>query len=183
MPPADALPDLRGRRVEADRGRFMQAYGHLFEHSPWVVERAWSLGPFADAAALHAAFEAVIEDADAAERLALVRAHPQLAEKAAIAAGLTASSAAEQASAGLDRLTPDEYQAFHLLNRAYQDRFGFPFIICVRLHDKAGILAAMRGRLLRTADVELAEAIAQVGLIARLRLGQVPEARVSGAVG
>ena len=169
-----SLPDLSGRPVEAsDRNRFLSVYGHLFEHSPWVVERAWALGPFADAKALHAAFLQVVEQADAAERLSLVRAHPQLADKAAIAAGLTASSASEQSSAGLDRLTAAEFQAFHALNRAYQQRFGFPFIICVRLHDKTGILAAMRDRLVRAPDDELAEALVQVGLIARLRLGDV----------
>ena len=168
------LPDLVGRPVEnVDQRRFINVYGHLFEHSPWVVERTWALGPFDDAQALHAAFLKVVELADAAERLSLVRAHPELADKAAIAVGLTASSALEQSSAGLDRLTALEFQGFHALNRAYQQRFGFPFIICVRLHDKAGILAAMRHRLVRAPEDELAEALTQVGLIARLRLADV----------
>jgi len=168
------LPEIAGRPVEStDRRRFLSLYNHLFEHSPWVIERAWQLGPFADAAALHAAFVKVIADADAAEQIALARAHPQLADKAAIAAGLTDSSAAEQSSAGLTRLTPEEFHAFHALNRAYLERFGFPFIICVRLHDKAGILAEMRKRLVRAPDQELAEALHQIGLIGRLRLADV----------
>jgi 2-oxo-4-hydroxy-4-carboxy-5-ureidoimidazoline decarboxylase len=159
---------------QADRARFLASYGHLFEYSPWVVERAWARRPFADAAALHAAFEAVLDAADPAERLALVRAHPKLADKAAIAAGLTAESASEQASAGLDRLSEAEYADFHALNRAYDRRFGFPFIVCVRLHDKSGILAEMRRRLDRSRETELAEALAQVKLIVRLRLADVP---------
>ena len=154
----------------ASQAEFVSRFGHLFEYSPWVVERAWTLGPFASADALHAAFMQVIASADDSERLQLARAHPQLADKAAIAKGLTRESTAEQASAGLDRLTPSEYQAFHALNRRYWERFGFPFIICVRLHDKAGILAAMKERLERHGDVELVQAIAEIGLISRLRL-------------
>ena len=170
----NGLPNLAGRPVEArDRDRFLATYGHLFEHSPWVVERAWNLRPFADAAVLLAAFLAVVEAATPAERLALVQAHPELADKAAIAEGLTEASASEQASAGLDRLTPAEFAEFQALNRAYRDRFGFPFIVCVRLHDKAGILSEMRRRLERDRETELAEAIIQVGLIVRLRLGEV----------
>jgi 2-oxo-4-hydroxy-4-carboxy-5-ureidoimidazoline decarboxylase len=168
------LPDLAGRPVEArDRGRFLGTYGHLFEHSPWVVERAWELRPFADAAALHTAFQQVLDAADPAMRLALARAHPRLADKVAVAEGLTQDSTREQASAGLDRLSTAEYEAFGDLNRAYDARFGFPFIVCVRLHDKAGILAEMRRRLERDPDTELAEAMTQVGLIVRLRLGDV----------
>jgi 2-oxo-4-hydroxy-4-carboxy-5-ureidoimidazoline decarboxylase len=152
---------------------FVARFGHLFEHSPWVVERAYALAPPLHLDGLHAAFMTVIAEASDAERLQLVRAHPQLADKTAIAAGLTADSAAEQASAGLDRLTPEEYAAFHDLNGRYLERFGFPFIICVRLHDKAGILAHMRERLAGEPAAELAEALAQVGLISRLRLGDV----------
>lgn len=169
-----ALPDLAGRPVEGgDLTRFLNVYGHLFEHSPWVAERAFARGPFVDAAALHAVMVEVLADASEAEQLAILRAHPRLADKAAIAEGLTRDSAAEQASAGLDRLTPEEFERFQALNQAYQDRFGFPFVICVRLHDKAGILAAMRERLDRPPAVELAEALTQVGLIVRLRLAEV----------
>ena len=169
-----SLPDLAGRPVEtSDKASFQHVYGHLFEHSQWVVERAWARRPFADAQALHAAFIEVIAAADVAERLNLVRAHPKLADKGAVAAGLTASSASEQSGAGLDRLTCEEYRTFQALNTAYDGRFGFPFIICVRLHDKAGILAALRERLVRTPEEELAEALTQIGLISRLRLGDV----------
>jgi len=169
------LAALAGRPVAADdRAVFLRTYGHLFEHSPWVAERAFERRPFADAAALHAALVQVIETASIAERTALARAHPELADKLAIAAGaLTADSAAEQAGAGLDRLSPEQFEQFSALNAAYRDRFGFPFIICVRLHDLAGIEAAMRRRLANDPQAELAEAMRQVGLIGGLRLADV----------
>jgi 2-oxo-4-hydroxy-4-carboxy-5-ureidoimidazoline decarboxylase len=113
---------------------------------------------------------ATLEQASAAERLALVRAHPELGGKLAIAGDLTPESRAEQASAGLDQLTRQEYAHFHELNSAYGARFGHPFIICVRLNTKSSIMAALERRLQSTPEAELAEAIAQIGLISRLRL-------------
>jgi 2-oxo-4-hydroxy-4-carboxy-5-ureidoimidazoline decarboxylase len=157
-----------------DKVAFVSRFGHLFEHSPWVVERAWGLGPFADPEALNGAFLRVLTGATEAERLALVRAHPRLADKAQIAEGLTADSASEQASAGLTALTPEEFQRFHALNDVYSQLFGFPFVICVRLHDKASILRTMAERIKRDRAAELAEAIIQIGLIARMRLGLLP---------
>jgi 2-oxo-4-hydroxy-4-carboxy-5-ureidoimidazoline decarboxylase len=166
--------DLTGRPVAAaDHAQFLATYGHLYEHSPWVAERAWTYRPFADAKALHGALLRVLADASEDERLALARAHPELADKVAMAEGLTDSSQAEQASAGLDRLTPEEYAVFHDLNRAYRARFGFPFIICVKLNDKTSILAAMRARLDNSSEQELEEAMTQIGLIARLRLADI----------
>ena len=162
--------NLVGRKVAGeDPERFLAVYGGLFDHSPWVVERAWDLGPFADAKALHCAFLQVIAEATPEERLALARAHPELADKVAMAKGLTDSSTKEQASAGLDRLTPAEYETFHALNSAYRAKHGFPFIICVKLNDRASILASMRARLDRDSEAELDEAMTQVGLISRLR--------------
>jgi 2-oxo-4-hydroxy-4-carboxy-5-ureidoimidazoline decarboxylase len=116
---------------------------------------------------------AVVHEATPEEQLALIRAHPELAGKAAIDRTLTEASAAEQASAGLDRLTPEEYARFHDLNAAYKARFGFPFIICVRLTDKAGILAAMERRLNNDRDAEISTAIDQIGEIVRLRLADL----------
>ena len=150
-----------------DPAAFVAKFGALFEHSPWVVERAAGLRPFTD---LHAGLMAALTSASGAEQLALIRAHPELAGKAAIDRTLTQASAAEQASAGLDRLTPDEFARFHDLNAAYRARFDFPFIICVRLTDKAGILAAMEQRLTHDRDDEIAAAIVQIGEIVRLRL-------------
>ena len=139
----------------------------LFEHSPWVEARADARPSSGDR---HADLMAVMYDATPAEQLALLRAHPELAGKAAVDGTLTEASAAEQASAGLDRLTQAEFDRFHALNAAYRERFGFPFIICVRLTNKAGILAAMERRLGNDRDAEIAEALAQIGEIVRLRL-------------
>ncbi|MBV2150862.1 2-oxo-4-hydroxy-4-carboxy-5-ureidoimidazoline decarboxylase [Sphingobium sp. AS12] len=142
----------------------------LFEHSPWVEARADARPASGDR---HADLMAVVHDATPDEQLALIRAHPELAGKAAIDRTLTDASAAEQASAGLDRLTQQEYDRFHALNAAYRERFDFPFIICVRLTDKAGILAAMEQRLGHGRDEEIATALAQIGEIVRLRLGDM----------
>jgi 2-oxo-4-hydroxy-4-carboxy-5-ureidoimidazoline decarboxylase len=138
----------------------------LFEHSPWVEARADARPSSGDR---HADLMAVVRDASPEEQLALIRAHPELAGKAAVA--LTEASAAEQASAGLDRLTQAEFDRFHALNAAYREKFGFPFIICVRLTDKAGILAAMERRLTNDRDSEIATALDEIGRIVRLRLG------------
>lgn len=137
----------------------------LFEHSPWVEARADARASSGDR---HADLMTVVRESTAEEQLALIRAHPELAGKAAVA--LTEASAAEQASAGLDRLSQAEFDRFHALNAAYREKFGFPFIICVRLTDKAGILAAMERRLDNDRDTEIAEALAQIGEIVRLRL-------------
>jgi 2-oxo-4-hydroxy-4-carboxy-5-ureidoimidazoline decarboxylase len=139
----------------------------LFEHSPWIEARADAAPSSGDR---WTDLMAVVHAATPEERLALIRAHPELAGKAAIDRTLTDASAAEQASAGLDRLTPDEFQRFHDLNAAYRARFDFPFIICVRLTDKAGILAAMESRLSNDRDTEIETAITQIGEIVRLRL-------------
>jgi len=139
----------------------------LFEHSPWVEARADARPSSGDR---HSDLMAVVRDASPEEQLALIRAHPELAGKAVVDGSLTEASAAEQASAGLDRLTRAEFDRFHALNAAYRDKFGFPFIICVRLTDKAGILAAMERRLANDRDTEIAAALEQIGEIVRLRL-------------
>ena len=140
----------------------------LFEHSPWVEARADAQPASGNR---HADLMAVVHAATPEEQLALIRAHPELAGKAAIDQTLTDASAAEQASAGLDRLSPEEFARFHALNAAYREKFDFPFIICVRLTDKAGILAAMEARLMNTPEAEIETALAQIGEIVRLRLG------------
>jgi 2-oxo-4-hydroxy-4-carboxy-5-ureidoimidazoline decarboxylase len=139
----------------------------LFEHSPWVEARA-DANP--SSGERWSDLMAVVHAATPDEQLALIRAHPELAGKAAIDGALTEASAAEQASAGLDRLTPQEFERFHVLNTAYAERFGFPFIICVRLTNKAGILTAMERRLGNDREAEIATAIEQIGEIVRLRL-------------
>lgn len=150
--------------------QFLERFGFLFEHSPWVVAAAERKRPFASAEAMEDALIEALVQAGAEAQLALLRAHPELAGKAAIANDLTAASAAEQRSAGLDRLTPEEFTLFHELNQAYRARFGFPFIICVRLTDKFGILTAMRERTRRSYETEFAAALVEVAKIVRLRL-------------
>ena len=153
-----------------NREAFRAALGAVFESSPWVAERAWDARPFRTLDELHAAMRAVVTRAPHAERLALLRAHPDLAGKAARAGAMSASSVAEQATAGLERLTDDELARFERLNAAYRERFGFPFIIAVRRHDTASILAAYETRVKNTAEQEMATALAQVFDITRMRL-------------
>jgi len=166
-------PAPRSRPSEMDQADFVARFGGVFEHSPWVAERAWALelGPMHDrpaglANALARAFRRASED----ERFGVLRAHPDLAGKLAQAKRLTADSTAEQASAGLDALTDAERTRFTTLNCAYTEKHGFPFIIAVRDHDKASILAAFERRLTQDTATEQAEACRQVERIARLRL-------------
>lgn len=156
---------------------FVQRFGFLFEHSPWVVAAAADKRPFSDLNAMHAALIGVVVSEQPAAQLALLRAHPKLADKAAIAEGLTRESASEQASAGLDRLTSEEFARFHALNEAYDAKFGFPFIICVRLAGgKAGILKAMTDRLNNAAEQERLTALNEVARIVWMRLNDVVSA-------
>lgn len=149
---------------------FVSTFGTLYEHSPWVVEEAVGQRPFKDIQHMLTAFDNLVTGAGEDRQLALLRAHPELAGKAMIDRTLTDASAAEQASAGLDRMTPTEYEQFHVLNSAYRERFGFPFIICVRLTDKAGILSAMETRVKNDRERELSTALTEVSKIVRLRL-------------
>ena len=154
----------------ADAGGFTEALGAIYEHSPWIAARAASARPFGDGAALHAAMADVVAGASEAEQLGLVRAHPDLAGRLARAGGLQSSSAAEQAGLGLDRLPDEEFEQFDTLNRSYRERFGFPFVIAVRRHTRASVLAAFRRRLQHDSAEELRTALAEINMIARFRL-------------
>jgi len=149
---------------------FVAALGDIYEHAPWVAAAAAAARPFAGIASLHAALAAAVDAAPEAERLVLVRNHPDLAGRAARAGEVTAHSAAEQAGAGLDRLSDAEYESFHRLNDAYRAKFGFPFIVCVGRHTKDSILRQFERRLAITPAAELATALAEVSRIAALRL-------------
>ena len=155
---------------ELGREAFIERFGPLFEHSPWVAADAWSDRPFADEDELFEALRSAMYSAPIERKLALIRAHPDLAGRAAIEGTLTRSSKTEQASAGLDRLTPDEYAAFTRLNGAYRERFGFPFVVCVREHTKESILRVAAERLEHTRDEEVRVALEEIAKIARLRL-------------
>ncbi|MFV1462653.1 MULTISPECIES: allantoinase PuuE [unclassified Phaeobacter] len=161
---------------QMSRARFVEAYGGIFEHSPWIAERAHGLelGPAHDrAAGLHNALCRMFRSASEAERLGVLTAHPDLAGKLAAAKRLTAESTSEQASAGLDALTDAERTRFTQLNSAYVEKHGFPFIIAVRDHDKTSILAAFERRIANDRDSEFAEACRQVERIAEFRLRDV----------
>ena len=153
-----------------DNEGFVAAVGAVFEHSPWVMRRAWARRPFADRAALTAALTSTLHAASRDEQLALMCAHPELAGKAAIRGELTADSAREQAGAGLNACTPAEFAELQALNLAYRQRFGWPFIIAVTGLSRTDILAAMRQRLARAPEDEFAEALTQIVRIANIRL-------------
>jgi OHCU decarboxylase len=163
-----------------DHAGFLALAGPVFEHSPWVAERAWATRPFDGIDGLHRAMMRVVTTAAADEQLALLRAHPDLAGKAARAGAMTADSVREQAGAGLDRMSDEEYARFDRLNTAYRDKFGFPFIVAVKRHTKESILAAYETRLRNDRAAEMATALAEVGLITRLRLEALLAGRGSG---
>ena len=152
------------------RERFEQALGSVFEHSPWIAAAAYASRPFASVDALHAAMTQAMREAPDGAKLALLRAHPELAGKAAVAGELTASSTTEQAGAGLLQCSRDELERLQQLNRAYGERFGFPFIIAVKGLDRRAVIDALAARSTRDRDSELEEALRQVERIARLRL-------------
>jgi OHCU decarboxylase len=154
-----------------DRAAFVALLGPAFEAAPWVAEDVFERRPYVSLDDLDAKLRATVAAAPADRRLALVRAHPDLAGRAAIAGDLGSHSTREQAAAGLDRLTPAEYERFQELNAAYRERFGFPFVICAREHDKDSILAAFEQRLAADPADELDTALDQVVRIARLRIG------------
>jgi 2-oxo-4-hydroxy-4-carboxy-5-ureidoimidazoline decarboxylase len=149
---------------------FIARFGDVAEYAPWVAERAETRRPFASIEAMIAAFQAVIREAPEAERLRLVRAHPDLAGRAAIAGDLAEASRKEQAGAGLDRLTPEEFARFTDLNCRYRSRFGIPFIFAVKGATKHQILASFAERLGNDPDTEYATALDQVCRIVGFRI-------------
>ena len=149
---------------------FTASFGDVAEHSPWVAERAAGARPFADRDAVALAFAAALRGATRDERLAVLRAHPDLAGRAAVSGDLSEDSRREQAGAGLDRLTPQEFERFTALNAAYRERFDIPFIFAVKGATKEMILAAFEERLANGREVELDNAIDNVCRIMRFRI-------------
>ena len=166
--PADMAP------VNAmDRAAFVQKFGGIFENSPWVAEQAWEKRPFASLDDMHAAMVAVAKYAPATLQLTLLQSHPDLAGKEAQAGAMTASSVAEQASAGLNALSHDEMAQISNLNTAYKKKFGFPFIIAVRMHTMEGLFFEFKRRLQNDTQAEFANDLQNVYAITRLRLGAI----------
>lgn len=152
---------------------FAERFGRVFEDGAWIAAAAAGRRPFADRDELQRALSAVVQAAPRGRRLALIRAHPDLAGKAAVAGTLGHESSREQAAAGLDRLTPEEYERLNELNRRYRERFEFPFVVCAREHTKETILAAVAERIAHEPAQEEATALAEVEKIARLRLADL----------
>lgn len=161
----------------SDPAGFVAAVGDIFEHAPWVAERAHAALPFPTVAALHDAMMAVVRAAPRAEQLKFLRGHPELGGKVARAGAMTADSRAEQGGLRLDRLNDEEFARFERTNAAYATKFGFPFIVCVRNHKSAEtIIAAFEQRVGNDTDTEFAAALAEIGFITRLRL----DAKIEG---
>jgi 2-oxo-4-hydroxy-4-carboxy-5-ureidoimidazoline decarboxylase len=152
---------------------FVATLANIFEHSPWIAEQASNARPFAGVGQLFEVMKAAVERAPQELRLALIKAHPDLANKTQRAAGLTADSTAEQDSVGLDRLSDAEYQSFERVNNAYRSKFGFPYIVCVRRHTKDSVLRDFERRLPNDAATEMKVSISEICRIAALRLDQL----------
>jgi len=149
---------------------FVAALRDVFEHAPWVAERAAAGRPYPTVDALHDGLMQAVRAAPAATQLAFVRGHPELGGKLARAGEMTEASRSEQGGLGLDRLNEEEFAQFERLNAAYRARFAFPFIIAVRRHTRASILAEFERRLTNEPEAELATALAEIGHITRLRI-------------
>jgi 2-oxo-4-hydroxy-4-carboxy-5-ureidoimidazoline decarboxylase len=167
--PQKSLSDLNA----CSKDDFVGALANIFEHSPWIAEQAASARPFAGVNQLFATMRTAVERAPPELRLALIKAHPDLANKTQRAAGLTAESNAEQNSVGLDRLSDAEYEAFERVNNAYRSKFGFPYIVCVRRHTKDSILRDFERRLPNDEGAEMRKSIEEICRIAALRLDQL----------
>lgn len=168
-----------------DKDEFVARFGHLFEGSPHFAEAAWQKRPFRGFSDLLRAFEETVYAASREQKLDLIRAHPDLAGKAAVEGSLTPESTREQASAGLDRLSPKEYESFTRMNSAYREKFGFPMVVCVREHTKETILANAGARLRNSRAEEIETALGEIAKIANLRLQELvsPNPGEVGGVG
>lgn len=156
-----------------DQASFTATLGAIFEHSPWVAEGAWPQRPFDTVDSLHAAMCAVVARSGEAAQLALMRAHPQLASKAAVRGELTHASNREQGGAGLRECSAEEFALLGELNARYQQRFEFPYILAVRGHDRSSIIRDLQTRVERSREVEFAEGLRQIEKIAALRLADL----------
>jgi len=153
-----------------DEAGFVAVCGPLFEHSPWIAGRTWQRRPFPTLTALHQELVVTVQQATRQEQLALIGAHPDLVGRLAREGKLSRNSTAEQAAAGLSKLSAGEIDLFEKCNREYRGKFDLPFIICARENKKEAILAAFPVRLAHTREQEIATALAEIGKIARFRL-------------
>lgn len=164
---------------EMSQTEFVETFGGIYEHSPWVARETWRRGltrRHDSVEALAEELAATVDAADEATRLALIRAHPDLAGRAAVRGELGEASTREQAGAGIDQCSPGEYEQFLALNEAYWSKFGFPFVMAVKGSNRRAILAAFEERLGNDPAAEFRRAIAEIHRIARLRLNDLSEA-------
>ena len=158
---------------QMDKSEFMALFSSVFEHSPWIARTVWDSGldgSHNTATGLHQSFREVIRQSGREEKLALLRAHPELAVEVVSDEQLTESSQREQRGAGLDRCSPEEFSEFRKLNASYREKFGFPFIMAVKGCNRHDILDAFRARLENTGDEEFKAAVEQVIRIGRFRI-------------
>ena len=158
-----------------DREGFVALIGGAFEESPWVAVAAWQKRPFENLDDLHRVMWDVVRQSGRERQVALIRAHPDLVGRAALSGSLTPESTREQASAGLDSLSPEEIARFEELNTQYREKFGFPFVICARENKKDAILAGFANRIKNSRETEIETALLEISKIARLRLQEIVE--------
>ncbi len=162
--------------MHLERDEFVRRYGGVYEHSAWVAEEGFADAcDLADTSALATVLAGVVDATSHTQKLALIRAHPDLAGRAAIAGELTGASTEEQAGAGIDQCSAEEFQLFQTLNDSYKGKFGFPFVMAVRNSNRQEILAGFTARLENDAETEFARAISEIHKIARLRLQAMEE--------
>jgi len=155
---------------QSGQAEFVRVVGPVFEHSPWIAEATWLKKPFANPAQLHLALCETVKNSTGEKQLALIRAHPDLVGRAALAGTLTRESSSEQAGAGLNWLSPEEIDLFQKQNAVYKGKFGFPFVICARLNKTDAILAGFERRLHNSREQEIKTALEEIFKIAELRL-------------
>lgn len=157
--------------MRLERDEFVRQYGGIYEHSAWVAEQGFAhAGNASDKNALASVLADIVDATSHPQKLALIQAHPDLAGRAAITGELTGASTEEQAGAGIDQCSAEEFQRFQSLNERYKAKFGFPFVMAVRNSNRQEILAGFTVRLENDADTEFARAISEIHKIARLRL-------------
>jgi 2-oxo-4-hydroxy-4-carboxy-5-ureidoimidazoline decarboxylase len=158
---------------QMDQSTFVSVFGSVYEHSSWIAETAWEHLPFASVDGLHATMDSIVEGAGQSRQINLIKAHPELAGRLLRSDQLTAESRFEQAQAGLTSLPENLTKRMLELNRTYQEKFGFPFIICARLNNVATILQAMEDRLTNSSETEFKTALQEISKIAKLRLADI----------
>ena len=156
-----------------EESTFVSIFGSVYENSSWVAEAVWHHRPFASLDGLHAAMDSIVQAAGQSRQMTLIKAHPELAGRLAGSGQLTAESRSEQTQAGLTSLPENLTRRMLELNSSYQEKFGFPFIICARLNNVATILQAMEDRLTKSGETELSTALREISKISRLRLADI----------